>query len=159
LILASAAALGLGLLLTDAAWLDRGLRVVCGGYLVYLGFQMWRGARTPMATALAGSATCAGVVYRRGVLTNITNPKSAIFFGSVLTGLLPPSTPIWVRVVAVAICVTNSAVWHTLLAYAFSADAVHRIYGRAKTTLDRIAGTLMAALGVRFVIEGTMAFG
>lgn len=157
LILASTAALGLGLLVAGAEWLDRGLRGVCGGYLVYLGFRMWRGARNPMTTTVRGGPSAHSlVVFRRGLLTNITNPKAAIFFGSILTGLLPPATPIWVRLAAVLICVTNSAVWHALLAYAFSSGTVHRIYGRAKTTLDRIAGTLMAALGARFLFEATI---
>lgn len=156
LILASAAALGLGLLLADAGRLAEVLRLVCGLYLLYLGIAMWRGARSPMATSTAGSVTRPAVVYRRGLFTNITNPKAAVFFGSVLTGLLPPATPVWVRVAAVLICVFNSTAWHALLAYAFSTGTVHQIYGRAKPTLDRVAGTLMGALGVRFLAEATV---
>lgn len=156
LFLASAAALGLGLLLAGAGGLDRVLRVVCGLYLLYLGVAMWRGARHPMAGSQAGSVTRSAVVFRRGLFTNITNPKAAVFFGSVLTGLLPPATPVWVRVAAVLICVLNSTAWHVLLAYAFSTGTVHRIYGRAKPTLDRVAGTLMGALGVRFVAAATL---
>lgn len=150
-VLSAAAALGLGLLVAETVWLDRALRLVCGLYLVHLGVRMWRGADVEMRRALERSAQLGWLAYRRGLLTNITNPKSAVFFGSVLTGLLAPGTPLWVRLATVAICMLTSAVWHTLLALAFSTDTAHRLYGRAKPVLDRIVGALMALLGVRFL--------
>lgn len=151
-VLATAATFGLGALLARLPWVASGMRLVCGCYLVYLGAGIVASARTPPAAIEPVARAAEWVSFRRGLLTNVTNPKAAVFFGTVLTGLLPPSVPVGWRAAAVAMIVVCSAIWHVTLALAFSTPSAQRVYGRARTALSRVVGTLLAALGLRLVL-------
>jgi threonine/homoserine/homoserine lactone efflux protein len=142
-LLAAVAVFGLGTLLAREPWLATSLRIVCGAYLAWLGIRLWWTARAPETTPPGAR----GNAFRRGVLSNLTNPKAAAFFGSVLTATLPPTEPIAVKAAAVALIVVASGVWHLSVALLFSAPATQRWYARAKPALNRAVGTILVVLG------------
>lgn len=150
-LLAMAAALGLGVVLREAAWLESGLRLIGGYWLAYLGTRMWREAhRSVTDTTSAGTGWTA---YRRGLLSNVTNPKSAIFFGSILSGLLPGSAPVWERVTAVTAIVVCSALWNGCLAVGFSTTRAQHTYARIKPVMDRSIGAILVVLGISLAAD------
>lgn len=143
-LLAAVAVFGLGAVLAREPWLATALRVVCGAYLAWLGVKLWLRARAPDANPPAGH----GSAFRQGVLSNLTNPKAAAFFGSVLTATLPPTESTAVKTAAVALIVATSTAWHLSVALLFSAPATQRWYERAKPTLNRTVGTVLVVLGI-----------
>ncbi|WP_206784729.1 LysE family transporter [Amycolatopsis sp. MtRt-6] len=143
-VLAAVAVFGLGGLLARTPWLATALRVVCGGYLAWLGVRLWLRARATDPPAPEGH----GSAFRRGVVSNLTNPKAAAFFGSVLTATLPPTEPATVKAAAVALIVAASAGWHLSVALLFSSPATQRWYARAKPALNRVVGTILVVLGL-----------
>nr|MDQ3397967.1 LysE family transporter [Deinococcota bacterium] len=87
----SAALLGLNLLFERASWLYQGVRVLGGAYLLYLGVQSWHYASHPLAVTAKVLVTPSGwQSFRTGFITNLTNPKSVVFFGGMFAALLPP---------------------------------------------------------------------
>jgi threonine efflux protein len=147
-LLAAVAVFGLGAVLARTPWLATGLRVVCGAYLAWLGIRLWLRARAPESAPPAAR----GSAFRQGVVSNLTNPKAAAFFGSVLTATLPPSEPAATKAAAVALIVVASAAWHLSVALLFSAPATQRWYTRAKPTLNRVVGTILIALGLALAL-------
>ena len=94
----SAAALcGLATLFAEAAWLYRLVVLAGAAYLVVTGLRMLAAARRgdghgteePGIDALHPGAF---VAFRRGLLTNLSNPKAAVLFASVFAVTLPPHT-------------------------------------------------------------------
>lgn len=153
-LLAAVAVFGLGGMLARTPWLATALRVVCGAYLAWLGIRLWWRARAPEAPVAApdrGGGT-PGAFFRRGVLSNLTNPKAAAFFGSVLTATLPPTEPPGVKGAAVVLIVAASAAWHLSVALLFSSPATQRWYTRAKPALNRVVGTVLVVLGVLLAV-------
>ncbi|MEU8636106.1 LysE family transporter [Amycolatopsis sp. NPDC048633] len=182
-VLAAVAVFGLGGVLARAPWLAAVLRVVCGGYLAWLGVRLWLQAREPKATnrpdeappldrraandsfaapevpneSFATSRTGAAPPrspshFRQGVVSNLTNPKAAAFFGSVLTATLPPTEPTAVKAAAVALILLTSTAWHLSVALLFSAPATQRWYAHAKPTLNRVVGAILVVLGVALAV-------
>jgi threonine efflux protein len=147
-VLAAVAVFGLGSLLARTPWLATALRVVCGAYLAWLGVRLWLRARATDTAPPEGH----GSAFRRGVVSNLTNPKAAAFFGSVLTAALPPTEPTAVKAAAVALIVAASAGWHLSVALLFSSPATQRWYARAEPALNRVVGTILVALGVTLAI-------
>lgn len=166
-LLAAVAVFGLGGVLARAPWLATALRVVCGGYLAWLGVRLWLRAREPAAaeeTTNRGEKAAPPPSraeqaapppnrgkpkhFRQGVVSNLTNPKAAAFFGSVLTAALPPTEPTAIKAAAVALIVLASTAWHLSVALLFSAPATQRWYTHAKPTLNRVVGTILVVLGV-----------
>lgn len=64
-------------------------------------------------------------------------------------GLVPPdTTPAALGLLIVAIALMETA-WFMLVGRVFSLDRPRRAYGRAKTTIDRAFGGLIAAFGLK----------
>ncbi|MER6797821.1 LysE family translocator, partial [Amycolatopsis mediterranei] len=93
-----------------------------------------------------------GSAFRRGVVSNLTNPKAAAFFGSVLTATLPPTEPVAVRAAAVALIVAVSAGWHLSVALLFSSPVTQQWYARAEPALNRVVGTVLVVLGLTLAV-------
>ena len=75
----SAAAFGLSLILQTSAFAFLFVKFVGAAYLIYLGFRAWRDQSTfrPQTSALPVTSSA---LFWQGVLSNVLNPKIAIFF-------------------------------------------------------------------------------
>ena len=129
------------------------LRIVGGAYLVVLGVQAllraWRGD-DHAAAGLRGRLSPAGA-YRRGVASNIGNPKMAVFFTSLLPQFAPPSF-LSLAALGLVFC-SMTLVW--LSAYAVVIDHLGEVLrrGRARRVVDALTGTVLVAVGVRLATE------
>jgi threonine efflux protein len=148
-----AVVLGLSALFRAVPWLYGAIRVCGGAYLIWLGISAWRtnGKGSPDA----GRRTQATSSFVRGLLTTFTNPKSAVYFGSVFTLFMKPGTPLWVQMAAMAIVVVDSILWYGAVALLFSHGAVRRRYTSMRHWIDRMAGAVMIAFGIRLITERT----
>lgn len=151
---AVAALIGVSVLFETAAWLYGGLKVVGGAYLVYLGVQSWRHAKVPvnLPTDVPIQTPSSLRAFRTGFVTNLTNPKAIVFFGSIFAALLAPSLPLWLRGAAVGVVFLNALCWYMFVATVFSVPGVQRAYARAKVHIDRIVGGFFALLGLRLML-------
>lgn len=146
---------GLTALLSQLEWLYLVLKVAGGAYLVYIAFKIWRGAREPIHVGDAGSDHRAlARSFTTALLTQVSNPKTIVVYASIFAALLPKTVPLGL-IFAVPIGVfAVEAGWYTVVALAFSAKHPRRLYLAAKTWIDRLAGTVMAGLGVQLVTSG-----
>ena len=94
---ALAAALGLAALIAASAAAFSAVKWAGAAYLVWLAFGMLRSAlaREPAATAEPLPAERAGLaaLFRQGVLTNVLNPKIALFFLALLPQFIDADAP------------------------------------------------------------------
>ena len=134
LVFAGLALAGLQAVLMQVSWLYLVLKVAGGAYLCYLGYRIWRGAKVPLETSNGGQPAAGG--WRRsfviGLATQLSNPKTAIWYASVFaveTG------------------------WYTIVAFAFSAQRPRAIYLGAKLWIDRVAGGVVGLLGGKLILE------
>ena len=148
---ALAALLGLHALLLAVPTLYLALKVVGGLYLSWLGLQIWRGAGRPLQ-AEGGTAAGAATVrwfFVFGLTTQISNPKTAVVYASVFAAFLP-AAPSWLFDLAlVTIVLLIEAGWYGLVAVALASDRPRNAYLHAKQWIDRAAGGVMVALGLR----------
>ena len=146
----SAAALfGLAAVFAGTPWLYNGLRIVGGVYLFYLGMGMLRHSYDSEAvTFRCAPVTTDWTAFRLGLFTSLSNPKALLFFAGLFTALLPPTLPLWIRVASVGIIFLDSLGWHSALAYFFSTEGARQAYNKAGRWLDRIAGLVLALLGL-----------
>lgn len=152
LIFASAAQLGLQGLLLAVPSLYLALKLIGGLYLAYLGVRIWRGANTPLATgelqANARSLTLARS-FALGLTTQISNPKTAIVYASVFAAFLPATSSLTFAMGVAALVFMIEAGWYASVALLLSLEAPRRTYLRYKAWIDRAAGGVMVALGLK----------
>jgi RhtB (resistance to homoserine/threonine) family protein len=123
------------------------MKIAGGAYLIYLGFRLWRGSGAVASIPRAHGS------FARGLLTNLSNPKSLVYFGSVFTLFLKPGTPAWVNAAAIAIVITNTVFWYGTLAVLFSRVRPKQFYARAERPINRVAGTAMIGFGAAILVR------
>ena len=151
---ATAAVLGLEIILTKAAAVYRVIEIAGGVYLFVIGAQVFRHASSPMPEAQALKANRIAA-FRKGLLLNLSNPKVVVFFGTVFAALFKPHTPLVVRWLAIAVVFFDETLWYVTLATAFGSSPVRRAYGKIKAPAERIFGGLLGFFGARLVWSGS----
>lgn len=152
LVWCAAVALGLSALFGVAPWLYGAVKVAGGAYLIYLGARLWLGDSRPTSPDRPAAERSRRSAYARGLLTNLTNPKSAVYFGSVFTLFMGPDTPAWVQAAAVGIVVFDTVLWYGTVAALFSRESARRLYAAVRRPVDRAAGGVMVAFGARLAL-------
>jgi threonine efflux protein len=151
---ATLALLGLQILLHRLAWLGRLLAITGGLYLCWMGVQMLRGAFRPsgpaQAVALESNAMAA---LRRGLLTNLANPKAAVYFASIFSALVGSGASAGTRWGLLVLVSVETFLWFTVVAAVFSLPAVRRGYLRARRWIDGAAGAVFVAFGLTLVFD------
>ncbi|GAA3396924.1 LysE family translocator [Cryptosporangium minutisporangium] len=150
----AAAAVGVSALLTASTVAYTALRIAGAGYLVWLGVQLIRETLGRRATAAARpettGASSAWRAWRRGVLTNLLNPKVGAFYVAVIPQFLPEQAPHLLMGLALAL-VHNAEgmLWFTGLIL-----AAHSVRGwlrrpTVQRAIDRVTGTALIGFGLK----------
>jgi len=144
-------ALGLGALLAASALAFTVLKWAGCAYLVWLGLNLLLKPRERFEVAAEAPTTGGDLTWlRRGLLTNLLNPKVGVFYISFLPQFLPTG-------VAPAPFIFLLAAIHAVLGFAWSAGligATRPIAGALKRTgvvrwIDRVTGGVFLGFGVR----------
>src|SRR5687768_13135504 len=97
-----ASAFGVAAVLAASSTVFTALKIAGGVYLLYLGIQTLRGLKRN--ESLGGSATRApGSPFRQGLVTNLLNPKLAVFFTTLLPQFISPEDPYVARALLLAV--------------------------------------------------------
>jgi threonine/homoserine/homoserine lactone efflux protein len=149
-----AALAGLQAVLLAVPGLYLALRLAGGAYLVYLGVRLWVAAKREVpAVGSDPPPATASSSFRLALLTQLSNPKTALVYAGVFASLLP-ADPSWGLMLALPPLVfAVEAGWYSVVAIALSARGPQAAYLRSKKAVDRIAGGAMAALGLRLLID------
>ena len=145
--------LGIAGLLAASAVAFTAVKLVGAAYLVLLGVRALLAARRGDYTTYQHTpdarATGAVVAFRQGLVTNLLNPKVAVFFVALLPQFLPTSATTVDHLLLAAVAAGVTLTWFTVLAGVVSALRRLLTSNRARRTLDVVTGTLLVGLGIR----------
>lgn len=151
-----AAALGLSAILATSETAFVVLKLIGAAYLIYLGAALLL-TRNPVAViAEPGAAISAAAAFWQGVLTNVTNPKVALFFLAFLPQFIAPDSPSKIAAFLLlgATFVTTGTIWCLILALAAgSLRTAITPSVRLARAVSRVCGVLFVALGVRLAFS------
>ncbi len=145
---------GVALLFATVPLLYGTLKLMGGGYLVWLGFRLLKAgsAGDGIYGARPTGSSEPLAAFRSGFLTTIANPKTAAFVTSLFAAAMPPDAPAWFGLLSVALMVAISAIWYSLVACLFSIGPVRTRYRKVRVWIDRLAGALFVGLGVQLAV-------
>jgi threonine/homoserine/homoserine lactone efflux protein len=155
----TAAALGLSAVLAASETAFTLVRLAGAAYLCYLGARMLlapSGALVPPpAAGPVAAAGASAAAFRRGIVTNLLNPKVALFYLAFLPQFIDPASPTKTLAFLTlgATFVTTGTLWCLVLATA--AASLRRLLVRRRglaAAIDRAAGALFIALGIRLAL-------
>jgi RhtB (resistance to homoserine/threonine) family protein len=143
---------GLGLLLVNYQSLYIAVKWLGSLYLLYLGVNSLKSKGTDLhrRAVLRNSAVSVDThMYQRGFLTNLLNPKAALFFVALFSQILDPSAGIGVLVSFSAICILSAFLWFCFIAYVMNLKAARDVYSKSSIWIDRLFGILFICLAIK----------
>lgn len=155
-----AASLGVVALLSSSEPVFRALKLAGAAYLVYLGAQAVYSAianRIPHPDPKQQTVTrSAGVTpergFRQGVMSNLGNPKMAVFFASLLPQFTPTGTTTFTWLLAFGLLFSALTLgWLTLYAVAV-ARLRPLLAGPTRRVLDALTGVVLVVFGLRLAL-------
>ncbi len=157
---ATLSALGISILLVETAWAFNLLKWAGAAYLVWLGFVSLRqavkgadignSAQTPDVAPARAERRRFGLSFREGVLSNLLNPKTALFYMALLPQFIDPQGDAFVQSLFLAALHFILAMgWQCAVAF-MVIKSRHLPFGqRSKRFLQALTGTFFVAIGVR----------
>lgn len=153
----TAAAFGLSAILVSSALVFSMVKCAGAVYLIYLGIQMFRRSPVQMQED-QGEVARAGLftIYRQGFITNLLNPKVAVFFMAFLPQFVAAdrvSSPLpFLFLGCVFIC--TGTLWCLFVAaVAAMASQALRSSSSSFTIARRITGVVFVGLGIKLALQ------
>jgi amino acid exporter len=145
---------GMAALIAQGGLLFSLIKLAGGLYLIWYAAGLLRGRAPVNLEARPESALSFTQYFRRGLITDLANPQTVLFFASIFSVTLTAHTPLWAKALAWAGIVAASVAWRAFLSYAFSVAPVRRGYARAQGVLERVVGAALGLFGAKLVVEG-----
>ena len=143
------AATGMGAVLQASVWLLMVLKVLGGCYLLWLAWQSGRAALQPGDTPVAEIA--AGRWFWRGVILNLSNPKSVIAWMAALSMGLDPNDTVLSVVVTTLVCVAVAFFNNFSYSLVFSMGGMMAVYRRCRRWIEGASAVLFASGGLALI--------
>ncbi|MGZ5132844.1 MAG: LysE family translocator [Caldimonas sp.] len=138
--------LGIGALLQASAGALTILKLIGGGYLIWLGVQLWRAPAIELGSDAVSTERNGAELFRQGLLAAVTNPKALLFYGAFLPQFIDPARALLDQFLVMA---STFAVVEFVVEYLL-ARLAHRIrpgLQRLGKRFNRICGGMFIAIG------------
>jgi threonine/homoserine/homoserine lactone efflux protein len=146
-----AAAFGLTLILQTSAFAFLIVKFLGAGYLIYLGIRAWR-EKSPFRLPTTASMAKTSALFWQGVLSNVLNPKIAIFFLAFLPQFVDQgSSQVTLQMVILGLTFASFGLCF-LLTLGYSSGTICKwltYRPQYAQFFQRLAGGILIGLGIR----------
>jgi len=151
LVWGAAVAIGLGALLRASELAYSVLKWAGAAYLLWQGGRLLLARRQlPVPGAGADDATAGSAAFRRGLLTNLLNPKVGVFYITFLPQFVPAAANVaWHTFFLAGLHVLLTLLWFALLIMATAPLGKVLRQPAAVRVLDRLTGVVFVAFGIK----------
>ena len=158
-IVTTLALIGVRAVIAQVEWLYFGFKLLGGAYLLYLGFRLWQGStiEAPLTTDDLALKRGVGKSFLMALATQLSNPKTLVVISGIYAALLPAHVPLWMYLAIPPIDFVMEGGWYAFVAVTMSSQHPRAIYLSARKWIDRAAGALLGALGLRLIYESTQS--
>lgn len=157
---ATISAVGISVILLQAAWAFSLLKMVGAGYLIWLGLSSWRKVLKQQRFEITNDKKPAGDAFlalrslREGFLSNILNPKTAIFYMAFLPQFISPAqSALFQSLVLAGLHFIIAMIWQCLLSLMVKQFKAWLQRPRISRLFDGITGTVMVGLGLGVAVD------
>jgi len=141
----TAAVAGLSALIVSSAIAFSAVKYVGAAYLVFVGIRRLLGKDDPVDT-VGRAPRSTRRVFGQGVVVNVLNPKTALFFLAFMPQFVDPDRPVWTQTIVLGLC------WIVLGllsdgAYALAGGTLGGILRRRRKAVRYASGSIFIGLG------------
>ena len=151
--------LGLFVILEAAPFLYGALKIFGGLYLLFLDYRIWNSskgddnAKSSVIEDGSDNEISISASYFLGLMTQLSNPKTAIVIGSIIMAFLPTETPPYTFIIITILMFLSDWTWYSIVVVALSTKRAQKAYNRFKKSINRVASGLLAFLGTKLAFN------
>jgi RhtB (resistance to homoserine/threonine) family protein len=152
------AALGLSVIIAKSIVAFNIIKYAGAAYLIYIGYKMLTDrSQLNTETNMAGKITDLKRIYRDAVITNVLNPKVALFFIAFLPQFIDPAfknTILPFMLLGISFTITGT-IWCLILA-GFASIISNKLKRNKKLSfyINKTCGAVLIALGIKVAFTG-----
>jgi threonine efflux protein len=147
--------IGLGLIISKSIFVFSLLKYLGAAYLVWLGISALR-APPPVSPddldQKNGQGMGGGKAFAVGFLTNLLNPKVALFFLALFTTLVSAQTLVFYKSIYIVVMAGLLFIWFTLVSVLFTTPKVRAGFYRLGVWFNRATGLALILLALRLAL-------
>lgn len=152
-------AVGISMIMLQAVWAFNALKLAGACYLIWLGVTSWRKVLRRDSFQLGNGMPVMGAFHvirslREGFLSNVLNPKTAIFYMAFLPQFIDPArSPLMQTLFLAGLHFIIAMIWQCLLALMVKQLKTWLQRPRVSQLFDGVTGTVMISLGFQVTME------
>ncbi len=145
--------IGIGILITESPFLYSLLTKAGALYLLYIGCRGIFSKSTAANTTYSQSRDTLSPknAFFQGFLTNVLNPKCALFYISLFSQFISPTTPLEIKIGYGLLNWCIVLCWFLLLSWIITSKKIQEHLLRFRTAIDRIMGSALVYLGIKLL--------
>jgi RhtB (resistance to homoserine/threonine) family protein len=146
---------GLAVIVAQSIVVFSFIKYAGAAYLIYLGFKglTAQDGKNQSEAAPVPRSPSMSSAFVEGFLCNALNPKCALFLLSLFTQFISPDASFLAKTQVAAIFVIESLLYWPLLVLLLQLRQVRMFFTQWRTTMDRLCGALLVALGLRVALS------
>ena len=148
------ASFGLFFVLEAVPWLYATLKFIGGIYLCYLAYKLWIQAEKPILEPKEAIKELSFYKsFLLGLFIQLSNPKTAIWFGGVFMAFLPSVVPEYSYLFLGLTAFVVNTIWYSIIAVSLTTKPAQLLYVKLKRYIDRTASGIMILLGIKLAFD------
>lgn len=147
-------AAGIGYLISSSIVLFSIIKLLGGGYLIYMGIAsvLAKDSRLELNEASAGPDLTRFQAFKMGFLTNVLNPKVTLFFLSLFTLVISNSTPKIIILTISLIMIITALIWFIIVSIFFTHPKIQKGFLKYEKVINRTLGGFLIFLGIKIAL-------
>jgi len=148
--------LGIGLLISQSAYLMLSAKVLGATYLTYLGINLLRSKASkdqPSSIKTDNNKEDQKKAFMIGFMTNVFNPKATLFFLAIFSTIINPNTPLAIQLIYGVWIVVTTAAWFSLVSFLFSKESIRQRFVKQGYWFERVMGAILLAFAAKLFLS------
>ena len=143
---AACALFGLKALMTQFPILLRAIQIFGAAYLAWFGYRLIRSSITrgnvesSNEVDTRSSNDLSTSFFKQGIFTNLSNPKSLLFYSSVFSVAIPEGTDTRVLLELIVVVFVVSLSWYASLAFMLTTPTIQTAFSRLQNIITKTCG-------------------
>lgn len=147
---------GIGILMTEGSFFYLVVKYAGAGYLFYIGFKglmsSFKGQKLDDVSDSRRDIISSFTAFKQGFLTNLLNPKCALFFVSLFSQFIVVDTPLSLKIGFACINWSISLAWFLLLSYLITGKFFMSHLNSFRIYIDRVMGCVFMSLSLKLFL-------
>lgn len=145
--------IGVAVIISQSAILFNTIKVLGVCYLLYIGVTTFLSKFQPLLNIeYIVNKKCAAQSFKQGFLSNVTNPKTTLFYLSLFTMVVNKSTSLAIQILYGLIICLLHLLWFISISYLISHPKIKHYFDRNINMINKVVGVVLILIAIKILI-------